>query len=57
MSIKEILRRSDFFGYQVGLTYKGKLKFRTVLGGIMCIFVIVFIAGAAMEELVQVLGD
>ena len=56
MTLKELIRSSDFFGYQVGLTYKGKLKFKTVLGGIICILVFAFIAGAALEELATVLG-
>ena len=43
-SIKEFIRKRDFFGQAVQLTYKGQTRFKTGFGGCVTILIVVAIA-------------
>ena len=43
-SIKEFIRKRDFFGQAVQLTYKGQTRFKTWFGGCVTILIVVAIA-------------
>ena len=41
MCFGERIRVLDIFGAQVGLTYKGSVKFKTRVGGAICLIIII----------------
>lgn len=55
--MKELVRRQDFFGKAVQLTYRGQTRFKTIFGGCITILIIIGIAIQSSIELQNLVLD
>ncbi len=55
--MKELVRKTDFFGKSVRLTYRGQTRFKTIFGGCITILIIIGIAIQSSIELQRIVMD
>ena len=57
MCFGDRIRALDIFGKPIGLTYKDSPKFKTRIGGSVCLLIIIVMGSLLFTDLIAVLQD
>ena len=57
MCFGDRIRALDIFGKPIGLTYKDSHKFKTRIGGSVCLLIIIVMGSLLLTDLIAVIND